>query len=576
LSYRAAWVVLRHLAITTALLGVLAAAAQAQQPTVLVPGMTYEKKVEHTLHGPVRIHIVTAPKPGAFYRLLPGLTAGSVQGRQRLSATERRLTASAAVVGVNGDTADTRAGPEGLLLREGILQTPPDPERSSLAVDSSGRLRIDRVGFSADWQGSGPPRLLKGLNQRPRPGRVTLYTPSWGARTPKSSQMFEVVLATFPAVKPGLELTGRVISRGNGGGHVIPRRGAVLSAKAGARGRLAGEAGIGRLVTVRFFLDGFAGVSEAIGGGPLLVEHGRPVFDASESFAPSWLVPPKPRTAVGQRADGSLIFIVADGSKPGYSNGLTNFELAKTMAAEGAVTAMAFAGGPSATMAYDGTLLNRPPAGEKPIADALLLMYDGVQAPPPSAAVLSPNGDGVAESQALAYKLVRPATITAKLIGPGGAVRTFAGGVKALPGLHQFSWTGLDSTRRLEAEGTWVWRVEALDDLGRRSVATRSFLLDTTLKGLSVQPALLRRGGVQIDVDLLHPAVLTLQVETRSGVLLRTLVSSPAAAGHVSRRWSGRVRGRLLAPGRYAIRAIAENAIGRMDLVAPFRAARRR
>jgi flagellar hook assembly protein FlgD len=568
--------VLRVLLISTALLGTLAATALAQPPTVLVPGVTYERKLEFTLHGPVRIHIVTTPRPGGLYSLAPTLTAGWLQGRQRLTATQRAFTPDAATVGVNGDLADTRGGPAGLFLRDGVLESPPVPNRSSLGIDPSGRLVVQRVGIDADWQGSGPPRLLKGLNQRPRPGRVTLYTPSWGARTPKSSNTREALLTLFPAARPGTGLTGRVVKLVKGGRHVIPRGGAVLSAKASARARLAAEARPGTVVTVRLLLDGLPGISDAIGGGPLLVERGRPVFDASESFSPSWLVPPKARTAVGQRADGSLVFVVVDGGRPGYSTGLSNFELARTMAAEGAVTAMAFAGGASTAMAFDGELLNRPSSAESPIVDALIFQYDGVQAAPPLETVLSPNGDGFAEQQTLSYKLVRPSTVTATLTGPGGLVHTIDSGERPKT-IRRFTWTGLDTEGKLEPEGRWVWKVSALDDLGRRSVATRDFLLDTTLKSLTVQPTTLaRRGPLQIDLDLLHPASLTLQVETQRGVPIRTLREGAAPVGHVAMRWSGRVKGRLLAPGRYAIRAIAENEIGRMDLVAPFRSLRRR
>ena len=49
----------------------------------------------------------------------------------------------------------------------------------------------------------------------------------------------------------------------------------------------------------------------------------------------------------------------------------------------GAVTGAALDGGGSTTMAFDGTLLNRPsdPAGERPIAESLSLFYYGVYAP---------------------------------------------------------------------------------------------------------------------------------------------------------------------------------------------------
>ena len=128
-----------------------------------------------------------------------------------------------------------------------------------------------------------------------------------------------------------------------------------------------------------------------------------------------------PRTAIGQRADGKILLVAVDGKQPGYSVGVTNFELALAMMQLGAVTASALDAGGSTTMAFDGQLLSRPsdPAGERPVADALLVAYTGVYVAPPAEPVLSPNDDGVAELESLSYKVVRPSTVQASLVGPG-------------------------------------------------------------------------------------------------------------------------------------------------------------
>ena len=71
----------------------------------------------------------------------------------------------------------------------------------------------------------------------------------------------------------------------------------------------------------------------------------------------------------------------------------------------------------------DGKLLNRPsdPGGERAVSTSLQLMYYGVHTPTPKA-VVSPNGDGVDETQELSYKVVRPSNVTATLTAPGGGV----------------------------------------------------------------------------------------------------------------------------------------------------------
>ena len=208
-----------------------------------------------------------------------------------------------------------------------------------------------------------------------------------------------------------------------GGGTPIPRDGAVLAARGTAGQRLLEEAPVGTFLTLRLiFRPEWTGVTNAVGGGPVLVRGGGPVFRAQEAFTSSQLAPRNPRTGVGQLADGRVLMVVTDGRRPGYSVGMTNFELAQTMVRLGAVTGSAFDGGGSSSLAFDGQLLNRPSdrGGERPVSNALQLMYYGVYAPAPDP-VISPNGDGFAETQRqLSYKVVRPSDVTATLFAPDG------------------------------------------------------------------------------------------------------------------------------------------------------------
>ena len=116
-----------------------------------------------------------------------------------------------------------------------------------------------------------------------------------------------------------------------------------------------------------------------------------------------------------------MVLVTVDGRQPGYSIGMTNFELAQALVRLGAVTGMALDSGGSATMAFDGTLLNRPSEPERPISTALLFQYTGVFVQP-AVAVVSPDGDGVADKQSLRYKIVRPSTVEVKLLRPDGTV----------------------------------------------------------------------------------------------------------------------------------------------------------
>ena len=362
---------------------------------------------------------------------------------------------------------------------------------------------------------------------------MSLFTPVWGAATPRASGTVEVVLQPFPPTAPATDLVGMVTQISTGGGTAIPRDGAVLVARGSGASRLAAEAAIGENMLVRLVLrPNWAAVVDAIGGGPVIVRDGAPVFQALEDFSSSQVYPRNPRTGVGQLADGRLVFVVVDGRQRGYSVGMTNFELAQMLVRLGAVTGTALDSGGSSTMAFNGNLLNRPsdPGGARAVGDALTLFYYGVIAPQPTQPVLSPNGDGVAETQTLSFKVVRPSTVTRTLIGPDGLPHLTQTDARD-PGTYRLAWSARTPTGT-EPEGRWRWVVNALDDTGQHSRVERRFYLNNTLGYLKVKPArvvLRKRGGsVRVRFRLAHAAKVTLSIWTASGARVRTIRKNAA------------------------------------------------
>ena len=266
----------------------------------------------------------------------------------------------------------------------------------------------------------------------------------------------------------------------DGGGTPIPRDGAVLVAHGSQAAKLASEAPPPARVITHLILspDWLAsGVTDALGGGPVIVKNGKAVYTAGEDFLPTQLAPRNPRTAVGQRKDGKIVLIAADGRRPGYSSGLTNWELAQTMVRHGVVTGSALDAGGSTTMAFDGQLLNRPsdPGGERSVAESLSVLYTGVYAPPPALTVVSPNGDGIAEKQLLAFKVVRPSTVTMSLVGPGGATALTQTDERQ-PGIYKVSWPSAATPSPGQPLGRWRW-VVTRDRRPRAEILRRALVL---------------------------------------------------------------------------------------------------
>ena len=88
---------------------------------------------------------------------------------------------------------------------------------------------------------------------------------------------------------------------------------------------------------------GWNDVQYAVGSLYSLVQNGSVVSGLPTGSAP--------RTAVGQRSDGSLIFYTIDGRKPGHSIGATMDQVARRLIELGCVTALCLDGGGSTTLA---------------------------------------------------------------------------------------------------------------------------------------------------------------------------------------------------------------------------------
>jgi len=567
------------------LAGVFASPATAAPQQLLMPGVTYEKRLQFTRFGPQALHILTAPKPaGGLYGLKPVLSNGAATGRERVTSMQKRAEASATVAGVNGDLFTWADGiPTSGLIQDGVLRTTPHPKRSMLGVDTAGNLRVDRISMLGTWQGSGPRRPIHSVNRPPGPNGTTLYTPSYGTTTPPNNGVFEAVLSPFPSATPNADLVGYV-SENRRGGTTIPPGGAVLAARGTQGQRLSVEGATGEMVTARLVLrPEWRDVPEALGGGPELIRQGRPIFRPNEDFGVYHLNRRHPRTAVGQKADGRIVMLVVDGRRPGYSAGMTNFELAQTMMRLGVTTASALDAGGSSTMAFDAQLLSRPSdsGGERLVSEALLVMYYGVHAPDTEPS-FSPNGDGAGDRQRLEYKIVKPSTVSAVLTGPDGQARTLDSGARK-PGLYKFAFGGQRfRSRAVEPEGRWRWTITATDSEGRRSTAERVFMLNNTLGFITVSPSRVvvrkKQGGkLLIGFTLTRPARISATITSKTGQLLRVVRNANAPAGKVAVVWDGRYpNGKPVFAGTYVAKVVATNSVGRTELARSFQVRRAR
>lgn len=577
----------RRLLLTT-FAALLLAAPAAAQSRALWPGVTYDTAVQFTSNGPVALNVLIGPRPGGTTTLEPVLSNETLAGTETLTAIQRRVAGSATTAGVNGDYFSFATGaPSGVLMREGQVASPPFGERSSAGITTDGTLDIRRISFFGTWQGAGAKRTLNAFNEAPPANGTALYTQSWGPTTPNLPGATALILFPFPAPVPNADLGAPVVEIRTGGAPApIPLGGAVLVGVGAAASVLATEGPVGQQITSRLiFKPEWPGVVSAIGGGPQIVRNGAAVFRAGETFTPIQLGARAPRTGLGQLADGRIILVAIDGRQPEYSVGMTNFELAQAMVRLGAVTAMALDGGGSTTMAFNGALLNRPSGSERAISTALLFEYTGVFVQP-TVAVVSPDGDGVADRQSLRYKLVRPSTTTVTLTAPDGTI-AFAETRERPPGSFAIPFPpGVPPPVALGSagdappvNGRWQLQVAAVDDVGQPSVMNESFTVNTTVGFLGTAPRklFLPPGGrdVAIAWKQSRPARVVVTVETPAGEVVRTLARRTYPVGSPALVWNGLDRTKkAVKGGTYVVRVTAKNALGATELSRPLRVQR--
>jgi hypothetical protein len=243
----------------------------------------------------------------------------------------------------------------------------------------------------------------------------------------------------------------------------------------------------------------------------------------------------------------------------------------------GAIRAMAFDGGGSTTLAFDGAVLNKPSDGrERAVGSALVFHYTGAFLPPPVAQV-SPNGDGVGDTQTLSYRVSAPSTVDVTLMRPDGSVAVTESGPREI-GAYPIAFPPPPSETGAEeagvAEGRWRLRITATDDVGRSSTMTRTFVVDTTLGFLrapgrrAVAP-----GGREIPISwrLARDARVSVTVLDAAGRVVRRGLagSGPWQAGEHRVVWDGLDQRRQRLQGTYEIRVAATSALGRTELGRP-------
>ncbi|MGB9920098.1 MAG: phosphodiester glycosidase family protein [Moorellales bacterium] len=373
----ALWVLLFLLAVGTAAVPVRAseppAAPTLPQPRLapvesrkVDPGLLYRRwEGSDVLGRPLVGHTleINLNDPGLEVVVVP---AGDALGpTETVSSLAGRYGALAAINGSFFYRNGERTLPVGNLMLDGKLVAASDFLRPSLGLTADRRflygLVIPQVRLRT--QDGRTTLALSNLNRPYQAGRLHLYHSLWGPTTGTPAGTRELIL-----LPKGSGYTVTAVGSGNS---AIPRSGLVIAGEPG----LLPELPPGTTLSLEADLGaGWKNARQVLTGGPLLVEGGRPVFEAVQEGFTGTVLGRKARTAVGVKPDGRLVFLVVEGNDA-QQTGVTLEEMAVLAASLGLETAVGLDGGGSSAMWVAGSLVSQPSGTqERPVANALVVL----------------------------------------------------------------------------------------------------------------------------------------------------------------------------------------------------------
>jgi hypothetical protein len=193
--------------------------------------------------------------------------------------------------------------------------------------------------------------------------------------------------------------------------------------------------------------------------------------------------------------------------------------------------------------------------------------------PPPPAAllsgltldpsVLSPDGDGIADSTTVSYTLSAKSAVTASVTDASGAVVATLFAEQQQSARRQSFPYGADGL----ADGAYVIAISATAQDGRTGTLTAVLSIDRTLSGLNVTPSILTPNGdgsddrLSIGFTLATAAETVVQIE-QAGAALAVVSSGQLPAGPAQVSWDGAIDGGSAPNGVYEAVVIVRGPFG--------------
>ncbi len=463
----------------------------------------------------------------------------------RMAGREDR-SGSRVVAALNGDFFTAQGRPLNLQIRNGEIVQGAYP-RSVLAVSRAKEpvITVTELSGQVVTRRAGSHRLA-GVNRERGADELIMYNRFFGNRTNTNRHGRELTLRllaefavndTVPAV-----VTSPAALQGNS---VISDSLYVLSAHGTAAAWMARALAAGDTVKLIWQASNLPfPPATAIGGTPRLIRDGKIAVESEMEFNRAGFASERhPRTAVGfDEVNQRMYFVVVDGRQPGYSIGMTLPELAEFLRELGCTQAINLDGGGSSTLVVRGEVVNRPSdlAGERPVANALVLLCSAVGSSPAHLRISPPRLEALI-SDSVRFKIA----LTDSFFNP----------IAIAP--HEIDWRVPAALARSDAPGQW-WTGTEVDS---GFVVVKHGVLSDSAWVVVHQPAELELEPARVNLKPGQARLLVAHLRTTTGRRL------PLAGQRL--RWELQPEGSTISAGGLVVAA----ALGSYRVTATYRSA---
>jgi len=323
------------------------------------PGIEYRDIFIADETGPRKLHLIYVDLSSD--RFVPTVITAQEFGHKFL--TVKGLADNCgAVCAVNGGFFSSGGDHQGLIIRDGHLESYPNFDRPVFALTKDHKIHIGKLPFSGILlKASGASIAFDMIDTRPGSSDVVLLTPGHPARLSQNITGSKIVINDYKVEKVTTE-------------NVSEKKGRYILWSPTYREDFK-TFKEGENVSLEFML-GLSNIEIecALGAGPMLIVDGEVNVDINGEYRNDIVKGRAPRTGIGVDKDGRLIMAVVEGRNPLGSIGCTLPEFANILKEYGAVLAINLDGGSSTALVIDGVKKSFNPGGSKGVTNALAII----------------------------------------------------------------------------------------------------------------------------------------------------------------------------------------------------------